>query len=125
MFITNMLEKRPFIAIKTASTLDGKTAASSGSSKWITSENTRNEVKNIRNRYDAILTTSSTIFTDNPSMIHKKKIISVRNLKTDLESKIYQTGEIYIFNASFDRFENEINFIKTPVYMKNLTLILY
>ena len=73
MFITNMLEKRPFIAIKTASTLDGKTAASSGSSKWITSENTRNEVKNIRNRYDAILTTSSTIFTDNPSIYQKKK----------------------------------------------------
>ena len=122
VFIKNMVENKTFVAIKTASTLDGKTASSSGSSKWITSDTARNEVKNIRNRYDAILTTSSTILADNPSMKHRKKIILDRTLKTDLSSSIYQTGEIYLFNAFTDKFVHGINFIKTPVKEEKLDI---
>ncbi len=54
IFIKNQTQNKPFIAIKTATTLDGKIATSNGSSKWITSEKAREEVKKIRNRYDAI-----------------------------------------------------------------------
>lgn len=101
IFIKNMNEKACFVAIKTATTLDGKIATKTGSSKWITSEKAREEVQRIRNRYDAILTTSSTIIKDNPSMAcHLKngknpvKIILDRELKTDFNSKIYaQTSE--------------------------------
>ena len=99
IFIKNMTQNKPFIAIKTATTLDGKIATSCGSSKWITSSVAREEVKNIRNRYDAIMTTSSTILADNPSMEHRKKIILDRCLKTDLSAKIYQQGEIYLFHG--------------------------
>src|SRR5699024_627148 len=74
VFIKNMTQKKTFVAIKTAATLDGKTATSTGSSKWITSEKARAEVKIIRNRYDAIMTSSSTIIADNPQMFHRKKI---------------------------------------------------
>ncbi len=122
IFIKNMTKNLPFIAIKTATTLDGKIATSSGSSKWITSEKSRKEVKNIRKRYDAILTTSSTILADNPTMEHKKKIILDRKLKTNLESKIYKSGEIYLFNESLDMFEGGINFIKTPSNQEKLDL---
>jgi diaminohydroxyphosphoribosylaminopyrimidine deaminase/5-amino-6-(5-phosphoribosylamino)uracil reductase len=122
VFIKNMTENKPYIAIKTATTLDGKIATSNGSSKWITSEVARNEVKKIRNRYDAILTTSSTILADNPSMEHKKKLILDRKLRTNLESKIYQQGEIYLFNESLDMFEGGINFIKTPTNNEKLDL---
>ena len=122
IFIKNMTQNKPFIAIKTATTLDGKIATSTGSSKWITSAGAREEVKNIRNRYDAILTTSSTIIADNPSMIHSKKLILDRCLKTNLESKIYQQGEIYLFNETLDMFEGGVNFIKTPVNNNKLDL---
>ena len=122
IFIKNMSEEKPFITIKTATTLDGKIATSNGSSKWITSEKAREKVKEIRNRYDAILTTSSTILADNPSMKHRKKIILDRKLKTDLKSKIYQNGEIYLFNESLEMFEGGINFIKTPVIEERLDL---
>ena len=122
VFIKNMTKQKPFIAIKTATTLDGKIATSSGSSKWITSEPSRDEVKKIRTRYDAILTTSSTIIADNPSMIHKKKIILDRTLKTDLESNIFKNGEIYLFNETLDMFEGGVNFIKTPVINNKLDL---
>lgn len=122
VFIKNMTKKEVFVAIKTATTLDGKIAAHNGSSKWITSEKAREEVKKIRNRYDAIMTTSSTILADNPTMMHRKKIILDRKLKTNLEAPVYKNGEIYLFNETLDMFEGGINFIKTPAKENKLDL---
>ena len=122
IFIRNMTKNEVFVALKTAATLDGKIATSNGSSKWITSEKAREEVKKIRNRYDAILTTSSTILADNPTMAHRKKFILDRELKTNLEAPIYKDGEIYLFNETLDMFEGGINFIKTPVINEKLDL---
>lgn len=122
VFIKNMTQKKVFIAIKTATTLDGKIATQNGSSKWITSEKAREEVKVIRNRYDAIMTSSATILADNPTMLHRKKIILDRKLRTNLEAPIYKNGEIYLFNDSLDMFEGGVNFIKTPVYDDKLDL---
>jgi len=99
VFIKNMTKKSCFVVIKTATTLDGKIATKTGSSKWITSQNARSEVQKIRNRYDAILTTSSTVIADNPSMTctakggkNPIKIILDRELKTDFNSKIYNSS---------------------------------
>lgn len=122
IFIKNMTQNKCFIAIKTATTLDGKIATSNGSSKWITSSTAREKVKEIRNCYDAIMTTSSTILADNPTMLHRKKIILDRRLKTNLEAPIYKNGEIYLFNATLDMFEGGVNFIKTPVKANKLDL---
>ena len=122
IFIKNMTKNEVYIALKTATTLDGKIATQNGSSKWITSDKAREEVKKIRNRYDAILTTSSTILADNPTMAHRKKIIFDRDLKTNLEAPIYKNGEIYLFNATLDMFEGGINFIKTPVINEKLDI---
>lgn len=128
VFIKNMNEKKTFIAIKTASTLDGKIAAFNGSSKWITSEKARSEVKTIRNRYDAIMTTSSTVIADNPSMEHKVKIILDRELKTDFNFKIYQSGRIYVFydEKCFlhtpDLKAGSVHFIPSPVINNKLDL---
>lgn len=122
IFIKNMTQNKCFIAIKTATTLDGKIATSNGSSKWITSSTAREKVKKIRNCYDAIMTTSSTILADNPTMLHRKKIILDRRLKTNLEAPIYKNGEIYLFNETLDMFEGGVNFIKTPVKANKLDL---
>lgn len=118
IFIKNKTQNKTFVAIKTATTIDGKIATLNGDSKWITSEKARNEVKRIRQNYDAILTSSSTVIADNPTMMHKKKIILDRELKTDLNSKIYESGEIYIFydeNKTPTPKKQSIKFIKTPV----------
>ena len=45
----------PFIALKFASTLDGKIATKDGNSKWITNEESRSFVHSLRNKYSAIL----------------------------------------------------------------------
>lgn len=116
IFIKNKTQNLPFIAIKTAATIDGKISTSNGDSKWITSANARQRGKQLRTYYDAILTSSSTILSDNPEMKHKTKIILDRELKTDINSKIYQDGDIYVFcrNPHAERINN-ITYIKTPI----------
>lgn len=122
VFIKNIEQEKTFVAIKTATTLDGKISTSNGSSKWITSEKARDQVKIIRNRYDAIMTSSSTIIADNPVMLHRKKIILDRELKTNLNSKIYEQGQIYVFNEYKDSITDNITFIKTPVKENKISL---
>lgn len=97
VFIKNQTKHKTFVALKTATTIDGKIATRIGDSKWITSEDARKEVRNIRNRYDAILTSSATVIADNPTMEHKCKIILDRKLKTDINSTIYKQGKIFVF----------------------------
>ncbi|HEX3326894.1 MAG TPA: bifunctional diaminohydroxyphosphoribosylaminopyrimidine deaminase/5-amino-6-(5-phosphoribosylamino)uracil reductase RibD [Actinomycetota bacterium] len=58
----------PFLVLKLALTLDGRLAARDGSSRWITSPETRVLVHEERARSDAILVGSGTVITDNPSL---------------------------------------------------------
>lgn len=95
-FIKNQTENKPYITLKTATTLDGKIASKTGSSKWITDEYSRKEVQKLRNEYDAILTSSSTVKKDNPSLTCRIKnsrnpirIILDTNLTTSKDSKVY------------------------------------
>jgi diaminohydroxyphosphoribosylaminopyrimidine deaminase / 5-amino-6-(5-phosphoribosylamino)uracil reductase len=59
---------RPFVTMKIASTLDGQIGSPLGSSTWITSEESRAEVQQIRHAADALLTGIGTVLTDNPRM---------------------------------------------------------
>ena len=104
IFFKNQLEKAPFITIKTATTLDGKIATKTGSSKWITDEYSRYEVQKLRNKYDAILTSSATVIKDNPSMTCRMKkgrnpirIVIDTNLSTHKDSKIYNNDGTKVF----------------------------
>lgn len=117
VFIKNHTKKQTFIALKTATTIDGKISTYNGDSKWITSDAARQEVRNIRKKYDAILTSSSTVIVDNPAMEHRTKIILDRNLKTDLNFNIYKQGQIYVFydkNLTPPK-SDKINYIAAPV----------
>ncbi len=96
MFIKTMTKKMPYVILKTASTMDGKIASKTGSSKWITSETARKEVYRMRKEFDCIMTSSNTVIADNPSMQHNFKCILDKDLRTSKDAKIYQQGEIYI-----------------------------
>lgn len=58
----------PFVTLKTALTLDGKIAAREGSTTWITSEASREEVQGIRHAADGLLTGIGTVLADDPRM---------------------------------------------------------
>lgn len=121
VFIKNQTKHKTFVALKTATTIDGKIATQTGDSKWITSEDARREVRNIRNRYDAILTSSATVIADNPTMEHKCKIILDRKLKTDINSTIYKQGKIFVFYDENIDIENngQENITYIPTKTKN------
>jgi diaminohydroxyphosphoribosylaminopyrimidine deaminase/5-amino-6-(5-phosphoribosylamino)uracil reductase len=59
---------QPFVTLKTALTLDGKIAAREGSTTWITSEASREEVQKIRHAADGLLTGIGTVLADDPRM---------------------------------------------------------
>jgi diaminohydroxyphosphoribosylaminopyrimidine deaminase / 5-amino-6-(5-phosphoribosylamino)uracil reductase len=57
---------KPYITLKAAVTLDGKTATKTGDSKWITSTEARSDVHQLRHEHDAILVGIQTVLKDNP-----------------------------------------------------------
>lgn len=59
---------RPFVRIKSAISIDGRTALASGESKWITNELSRRDVQGWRARSSAILSGSGTVLSDDPSL---------------------------------------------------------
>ena len=70
-WLTKIEKGRPRITWKIASTMDGKVAASDGSSKWITGELARADVAKIRSQADAIVTSTSTVIADDPLLTSK------------------------------------------------------
>ncbi|MFN2463776.1 MAG: bifunctional diaminohydroxyphosphoribosylaminopyrimidine deaminase/5-amino-6-(5-phosphoribosylamino)uracil reductase RibD [Candidatus Dormibacteria bacterium] len=59
---------RPFVALKYAATLDGKTASTSGDSRWITGEGAREMTHRLRAAYDAVAVGAGTAITDDPQL---------------------------------------------------------
>lgn len=65
-FLSSMLRQRPWVTLKYAMTLDGKIATSTGDSKWVSGEESRAGVQDIRKRHRAILVGFRTALTDDP-----------------------------------------------------------
>lgn len=59
---------KPFVALKTAMSLDGKIATSAGKSQWITNEKSRMRVHKLRDIFDGILVGINTVLKDDPSL---------------------------------------------------------
>lgn len=67
-FIKRMETGLPFVRVKLAASMDGRTALANGESKWITSPQARADVQMFRARSSAILTGSNTVLSDDPSL---------------------------------------------------------
>ncbi len=67
-FIRRMQRGRPYVRLKLAASLDGRTAVANGESKWITGEAARADVQRLRARSSAILTGIGTVLADDPSL---------------------------------------------------------
>lgn len=99
-FISRIINNRPYITIKTACTLDGKTALASGESKWITGELARKHVHHIRSHNDAILIGSGTALADDPMLSSRvdgvdhapMRIVLDTNLRINLDSKLVSSA---------------------------------
>ena len=92
----------PYVMLKYAMTLDGKICTSSGQSKWISCEESRNYAHVLRNKYSAIMVGINTVCADDPLLncrIEGKRspvrVICDSNLKISTESKIVKTAQLY------------------------------
>jgi len=115
-FISRMLRGRPFVRLKMAMSLDGRTALKNGSSQWISGEAARKDVQFLRARSSAILTSASTVIKDDPSLnirLSKQKLgqeVEVRQpvrvivdaqLRLSGSEKIFETdGDIWIYTLN-------------------------
>jgi diaminohydroxyphosphoribosylaminopyrimidine deaminase/5-amino-6-(5-phosphoribosylamino)uracil reductase len=67
-FERHVLTGRPFVVLKSAASIDGKTAAADGTSRWITSDEARADVQRLRAWSDAIVVGAGTVIADDPSL---------------------------------------------------------
>lgn len=67
-FLSRIERRRPWVRIKLAMSLDGRTALANGESKWITGEAAREDVQRWRARSSAILTGIGTVLADDPKL---------------------------------------------------------
>lgn len=65
-FVKRMQQGKPFVTLKMAASVDGKTALQNGQSQWITGSAARQDVQHYRARHCAILTGSGTVLADDP-----------------------------------------------------------
>lgn len=75
-FLKSMKTGQPYVKLKLAVSLDGRTAMASGQSKWITSTASRHDVQRLRAQSAAIITGSQTIIDDNPLLTVREDIIT-------------------------------------------------
>jgi len=71
MFLVAVMERRPFVHLKWGATLDGKTAARGGASRWITGEAAREDAMRLREECDAILVGAGTVLADDPRLTRR------------------------------------------------------
>ena len=67
-FISRMTTERPYVWLKSAASLDGKTAMADGESQWITGTEARREVQQLRARCQALMTGIETVLKDDPRL---------------------------------------------------------
>jgi diaminohydroxyphosphoribosylaminopyrimidine deaminase/5-amino-6-(5-phosphoribosylamino)uracil reductase len=67
-FVTRMRDRRPFVRLKIAASLDGRTAPARGTSRWITGEAARADVQRWRARSSVVLTGIGTVLADDPAL---------------------------------------------------------
>lgn len=103
VFIKNILEKKPYIMLKMASTLDSKIANINKESKWITNELSRKYVQKLRSENQAIMSASGTILKDNPLLNVRDKnkkspirIIFDPNNKIPLNYNVFKDDKVRI-----------------------------
>lgn len=99
-FLVNFEQKRPFITLKVATSLDGVFGLKNGESQWITGEKARNFAQFFRGTHDAILVGRTTVARDNPSLTIRHPAFSDLRKKivvVDTRGVLLERPELKIF----------------------------
>ncbi|HLR81564.1 MAG TPA: bifunctional diaminohydroxyphosphoribosylaminopyrimidine deaminase/5-amino-6-(5-phosphoribosylamino)uracil reductase RibD [Paenalcaligenes sp.] len=127
-FVSRMLENRPWIWLKIASSMDGFTALEDGCSQWITSATARDHGHRWRARSDLVVTGSGTVLADNPQL-NVRAVPTVRqpmrgvfdgqlSLSPDLQ--FFQKQPVMVWAAEGVSDERQAIFEDRGVYVRQL-----
>lgn len=109
-FISRMIRNKPWLMLKSAATLDGRTAAFDGQSKWITGDDARENVQLLRASSSAVITGIGTVLADDPQMNVRQdgarqplRVVLDSQLQIPLETRIAGNDQkLVIFTLSND-----------------------
>lgn len=110
-FFSRMVRAVPWVRLKCAVSLDGRTALADGRSQWITGEAARADGHLWRARACAVMTGSGTLLRDNPRLDarapgvvrHPHRIIVDSHLRTPVDAAVFGApGQVWIYTASAD-----------------------
>jgi diaminohydroxyphosphoribosylaminopyrimidine deaminase/5-amino-6-(5-phosphoribosylamino)uracil reductase len=117
VFFTHQKKQKPFVAVKIAATLDGKIADHSGTSKWITNEQSRAYLHaHIRSQVDAVLSTAKTVIKDQATLncrIDGKEAAEINAIIIDKTGSLLQatnSGHPIFYNRS----HTQVYIVTTP-----------
>ena len=113
-FFSRIKQARPFVRLKIASSLDGRTAMSSGESQWITGEDARADVQRLRAASGAVMVGVATVLADDPALtvrdeqienqgLQPHRVVVDSHLRTPPDSQLFnEEGDTTIFCISDD-----------------------
>ena len=115
-FLSRIERRRPFVRLKCAVSLDGKTALSDGNSFWITGEQARADVQTLRAESCAVLTGIGTVLADNPllnvrafpTLRQPARIVLDSRLRLPLYSHLVTDGQSPTYIATLERDEGKL-----------------
>ena len=109
-FLSRIQRSRPFVTLKLAASLDGKTALANGDSQWITGAAARADVHKERAARNAIITGSGTVLADNPQLNVRGtaclkqpvRVVLDRQLRSPVTAQIFDTrlAPTWLFTAA-------------------------
>jgi diaminohydroxyphosphoribosylaminopyrimidine deaminase/5-amino-6-(5-phosphoribosylamino)uracil reductase len=110
-FFSRMTRGRPWVRVKIAASLDGKTALENGVSQWITSEEARRDGHAWRARACAVLTGIGTVRADDPQLNVRLvptprqplRVLVDSRLEVDPQARIFEGGGVLVASAIADR----------------------
>lgn len=99
-FISRMVRLRPWLTLKLAMSLDGRTAMGNGESRWITGEAARADTHRLRAEAGAVLTSVETVLADDPELTVRltdtprqpDRIVLDTQLRSPAEARIWAAG---------------------------------
>lgn len=99
IFLRSVASGRPFVHLKWATSLDGKSASASGDSKWITGPEAREDSLRLREECDAILVGSGTVRADDPRLTRRlgwnRSIVPHRRIVLDGDSTVRPEARVF------------------------------
>jgi diaminohydroxyphosphoribosylaminopyrimidine deaminase / 5-amino-6-(5-phosphoribosylamino)uracil reductase len=99
-FFSRMRRGRPWVRMKIAASLDGRTALDNGASQWITGEAARHDGHAWRRRAAVLLTGSGTVLADDPRLDVRGHPIARQPMRVVLDSRLATPPSARLFDAA-------------------------